>query len=201
MLWTTRQPATPAMLTLGLDAWRALVAPNPRALAAIMRSGTPVLPLLSKALHRHLRELPSSMNGLSFTEQMALQLLAEGEMNLAHLYGRLTYERDPLPGQGDFQVRDRVLNMEHASDRLYERRQGVARNGEARPPWTDVLTITDLGRAVLKGDIDFLSLNPPKRWVGGVEIGPGMPDWRWDEERKDAVCLEGSESRQQRPRT
>lgn len=189
MLWTTRKPATPAALKLGLDVWCALVAPDPRALAAIMRGGTPVLPLLAKALHRHLRELPSSMNGLSFTEQMALQLLAEGEMNLAHLYGRLTYELDPLPGQGDVQVRNRVLNMEGANERLYERRPGVARNGEARPPWTDVLTITDVGRAVLKGDIDLLSLRPPKRWVGGVQIGPGMPDWRWNEETKDAGCI------------
>jgi len=187
MLWTTRKPATPAILKFGLDAWRALLDPNPRSLAAIMRSGTPVLPLLAKALHRHLSELPSTINGLSFTEQMALQLLAEGEINLARLYVRVTHELDPLPGQGDFQVRDRVLNMEGASERLYERRPGLASNGEARPPWTDVLTITDLGRAVLKGDIDFMSLKPPKRWVGGVQIGPGMPDWRWDEVIKDAV--------------
>jgi hypothetical protein len=75
MLWTTRKPATPEMLTLGLNAWRALTNPDPRALAAIMRSGTSVLPLLAKALHRHLRELPSSVNGLSFTEEMALQPL------------------------------------------------------------------------------------------------------------------------------
>ena len=204
MLWRTRRLVTPATLTLGLNAWRALVAPDPRALAAVMRSGTPALPLLGKALHRHLRELPSSTNGLSFTEQMALQLLAEGEMNLAHLYGRLTYELDPLPGQGDFQVRDRVLNMEGASARLFQRRPGIARNGEARPPWTDVLTITDLGRAVLNGDIDLLSLRPPKRWVGGVPVGPGMPDWRWDEETKDAVCFAGPASPQsqtlQKPR-
>lgn len=194
MLWTTRKPATPAILKLGLDVWRALVDPNPRALATIMRSGTPILPLLAKALHRHLCELPSSINGLSLTEQMALQLLAESEINLARLDGRLTYELDPLPGQGDLQVRDRVLNMEGASDRLFERRPGIARNGEARPPWTDVLTITDLGRAVLKGDIDLMSLKPPKRWVGGVQIGPGMPDWRWDEAMKDAVCFDGSKS-------
>jgi hypothetical protein len=191
MLWTTRTLATPATLKLGTDAWRALVNPDPRALAAIMRSGTPVLPLLAKALHRHLRELPSSTNGLSFTEEMALQLLAEDESNLIRLYGRLTYEFDPLPGQGDLQMRDRVLHMEGASARVYQRRAGVGRNGEARPPWTDVLTITDLGRAVLKGDVDFLSLGPPKRWVGSVRIGPGMPDWRWNEQMKDAVCPSG----------
>ncbi len=190
MLWTTRKPATPEMLTLGLNAWRALTNPDPRALAAIMRSGTSVLPLLAKALHRHLRELPSSVNGLSLTEEMALQLIAEGEISLNRLFVRLTYEHDPLPGQGDLQVRDRVLSMEGASARVYERRPGVGPDGKARPPWTDVFTITDLGRAVLKGELDFLSLRPPNRWVGGVQIGAGLPDWRWNEQIKDAVCLD-----------
>jgi Domain of unknown function (DUF1835) len=187
MLWAKRRPATPSALKVGLDSWRALISPDPRELALIMRSGTPALPLLATALHRHLRELPSSVNGLSFTEELALQLLREGEMNLGHLFGRLTHERDPLPGQGDLQIRDRVLNMEGASARVYERRPGVNRNGEARPPWTDVFTITDLGRAVLQGDVDFQSLRPPSRWVGGVQIGPGLPDWRWNELERSAV--------------
>jgi hypothetical protein len=191
MLWAKRKPATPAALKLGLDAWRALANSDPRALAAIMRSGTPALPLLASALHRHLRELPSSVNGLSFTEEMALQLLAEGDISLIRLIGRQVFDRDPLPGQGDSQVRNRVFNMEGASARVYERRPGTAPDGEARPPWTDVLTITDLGRAVLKGEVDFLSLKPPSRWVGGVQIGTGMPDWRWNEKMKDAVRLSG----------
>jgi hypothetical protein len=192
MLWVTRKPATRAVLKLGLGAWRALVNPDPRALAAIMRSATPALPLLANALHRHLRELPSSANGLSFTEEMALQLLAEGEINLIRLIGRQLFERDPLPGQGDLNVRNRLMNMERASARVYERRSGVGPAGEARPPWTDVLTITDLGRAVLKGEVDFLSLAPPTRWVGGVEIGPGLPDWRWNEQTKSAVRMDGA---------
>ena len=52
LLWTTRKPASSAALKLGFDAWRALVSPDPRDLAAIMRTGTPVLPLLSNALAR-----------------------------------------------------------------------------------------------------------------------------------------------------
>lgn len=186
MLWSRRMPVTPPMLKLALDAWRALINPDPRPLAAIMRAGTRALPSLSNALHRHLRELPSSLNGLSFTEEMALQLLAEQEMSLGRMYGRLS-ERDPLPGQGDLQVRERVLNMEGASARVFERRAGVDRTGQSRPPWTDVLTLTDLGRAVLSGDIDFMSLRPPTRWVGGVQIGAGLPDWRWNEQTRDAI--------------
>jgi hypothetical protein len=190
LLWTQRKSATPAALKLGLKAWRALVDPDPCDLAAIMRGGTPALPFLADALHRHLRELPSTLNGLSFTEEMALQVLAEEDTSLIRLIGRQVFQLDPLPGQGDSNVRYRALSMEGASAHVFERRPGVDSNGEARPPWTDVLTITDLGRAVLKGDVDFMSLRPPNRWVGGVQIGTGMPDWRWGEQMKDAVDSE-----------
>src|SRR5947199_3292 len=97
------------------------------------------------------------------------------------------WDIDPLPGQGDLHVRDRVLNMEGARARVFERRAGVEPDGNARPPWTDILSITDLGRTVLKGGVDFMSLTPPTRWVGGVQIGAGMPDWRWDHRAGEAV--------------
>jgi hypothetical protein len=187
VLWAARKPATPAQLKLGLDAWRALASPDPRALAAIVRMGTPALPLLTAALHRHLRELPSIENGLSVTEQMVLELLAKQELSLNRIVGQLTHVVDPLPGQGDLQIRDRVLAMEAASAPVFARRPGVDRNGEVRRPWTDVLRITELGRAVLRGDVDFRSLDPPPRWVGGVEVRPGNADWRWDEPRMEAV--------------
>jgi hypothetical protein len=34
------------------------------------------------------------------------------------------------------------------------------------------------GRAVLAGRIDYLTLNPPERWVGGIRIIAGQPAWR-----------------------
>jgi len=55
------------------------------------------------------------------------------------------------------------------------------------PPGTDVVAITELGRAVLRAEVDFRSLNPLPRWVGGVEIAAGNVDWRWDEQVRDAV--------------
>ena len=189
LLWATRRPATAAQLALGLDAWRALASPDPRALAALVLSATPALPLLAPALHRHLRELPSIVNGLSLTEEMALTLLADQPHSLNRIFGRLNYFIDPLPGQGDSQMRDRVLGMEGASAAVFTREPGLDGEGRARPPWTDVLTITDLGRAVLRGEADFRSLMPPPRWVGGVEVRAGNPDWRWDESRRDAVRL------------
>lgn len=193
MLWTARKAISAAQLRLGRDAWSALTNPDPRLLAAIMRSNTPALPLLAPALYRHLRELPSILNGLSLTEELALTLMAEplprwgGTVNLANIYSAIHSDLDPLPGQGDLHVRDRVFNMQGASARVFERGSASQSDGKLRSRWADILRITDLGRAVLKGDADFMSLTPPGRWVGGVRIGAGMPDWRWDDEAKDAV--------------
>lgn len=187
ILWATRRPAGPAQLHLGIDAWRALASPDPRMLAGIMRGGTPALPLLAKALHRHLRELPSVINGLSFTEDMALAMLAETPDTLNRMFNKMNERLDPLPGQGDASMRDRVLGMEGARSPVFTRSPGVDREGKARPPWTDVLAITDLGRAVLRGEEDFRTLNPPPRWVGGAEIASGHMDWRWDERVRDVV--------------
>ncbi len=187
LLWQRRTLVTDAQLALGLAGWNALASDDPRELAAIMRTATPALPLLSPALQRHLCELPSVANGLGFTQQMALTMLAEQPGSLNRLIGRMTYVVDPLPGQGDFQVRDRVLPMELARERVFTRQPGLDSQGRARPPWTDVLTLTELGRTVLAGAVDFQSLAPPPRWVGGVRISSEDADWRWDESRRDAV--------------
>jgi hypothetical protein len=152
-----------------------------------MRHGTPALPLLARALHRHLRELPSAVNGLSLTEELALTLMAEEPHSLSRIYWRMLWDTDPLPGQADGDVRDRILDMEGASERVFTRSPGRDREGKARPPWTDVFAITDLGRAVLRSEVDFRSLNPPARWVGGVEVASGNVDWRWDEQLQDAI--------------
>jgi len=192
MLWMTRKPVNAAQLQLGLDAWHALTNPDPRPLAAIVRSGTPALPLLGPALHRHLRELPSIINGLSLAEELALTLMAEplphwgGPALLSRIYWQM-HGTDPLPGRPDGAWSRRVLEMENASARLFKRSPGENREGRSNPPWTDVVVITELGRSVLRGEVDFRSLHPLPRWVGGVEIAAGNVDWRWNQEIRDAV--------------
>jgi hypothetical protein len=97
------------------------------------------------------------------------------------------HETDPVSGRPDGAWGRRVLDMEAASARLFTRSPGVNREGRSNPPWTDVLVITELGRSVLRGEVDFRSLNPSPRWVGGVEIAADSVDWRWDERIRDAV--------------
>jgi hypothetical protein len=188
LLWRERRPVTVAQLSLGLAGWKALASEDPRALAALMRTGTPDLPLLAPALHRHLQELPAVGNGLGLTQQMALDLLATAPRSLFRMLGHMNYFIDPLPGQGDTTARDRVLPMGELATPLFTRQPGVDQDGSARPPWTDVLTITAAGRAVQCAELDYLSLHPPPRWVGGVHSGAGGRDWRWDEDRREVLC-------------
>jgi hypothetical protein len=187
LLWATRGPATAAQLQLGLAAWEALANADPRPLAALMRTGTPALPLLAPALHRHLRELPASSTGLGLTEAVALQCLASKPSPLFQLVGRMIYSLLRLSGHGDINTLNRVLAMEDAGEKPFIRRQGLERHRELRTPWSDSLEITELGRALLRGEVDFRTLNPPPRWVGGVHIARGSADWRWDEALRDAV--------------
>jgi hypothetical protein len=42
--------------------------------------------------------------------------------------------------------------------------------------------LADAGRAVLKGDGDFLKMNEMDEWLGGVHLHGSHQRWRWDEE-------------------
>jgi hypothetical protein len=184
LLWPTRVPVTDAMLALGDSVWDALGSADPRSLAWLARSGTPALPVMAGALHRHLRELPSVDNGLGLTECLILQILSEiAPVTLNRVFYLLVSEREPLPWMGDLGVLHVVEDMLRASQPVFTR--------SAPPPderwFSQQLTITDLGRAVLRGEVDWQSLRPPSRWVGGVHVQPGSPGWRWDEKRATPV--------------
>jgi hypothetical protein len=42
------------------------------------------------------------------------------------------------------------------------------------------IEITQRGRDVVSGDLDWLSIRPIDTWLGGVRLGRGRPLWRWD---------------------
>jgi hypothetical protein len=185
LLWPTRRRVTTAQLSLGLNAWDALCAEDPRNLADIMRSATAALPILAPALHRHLQELPSVLNGLSLTQQLLLEILSEGETTLNQVFLTLAAGREPLPWTGDLGLLHVVNDMLKLDERVLIRTPPKA--GER---WfRQKLSITDTGRAVLHGKRDWLSLSPPPRWVGGVEIQPSGPVWRWDESRLEPYLI------------
>jgi hypothetical protein len=180
LLWNRREIIDAERLSLGAAAWAALTSTDPRKLAAIARTRTPALPHLGPAVHRHLQELPSSTNGLSLTESFLLQILASGPASVADLWRVSQGELEPMPFLGDTMFLHILNQMGRAHPAVYER---CVLDPER--PLSDRLTITQTGRQVLQAETDWLSLQPPLRWVGGVRIDPSTRNWRWDETRQD----------------
>lgn len=180
LLWEHRRPVTAAQLAVASDAWEALTQEDPRPLAALMRGGTAALPDLAIALHRLLRELPSMEEGLSLTERMILQILSEADATVQRVFALLTYERDPLPFATDLMLLRTIEAMLQVS---------ALTKTSAASRWEDRLTITDLGRAVLRRELDWLSLQPRSRWVGGIQFHSNARNWRWDEIERTVVLI------------
>lgn len=183
LLWAERVPVSQDMLRAGQSVWAMLRLPDPRPLADLARAGTPALPQLATAVQRHCRELPWTSNGLSLTEQLILQLLAEHPRTVGETYSRLMMEREPLPWLTDLMVLFIVENMKRVTEPVFT---GTF-EGEDRSWPKERLTITPLGRAVLVGAVDWLSLRPPSRWLGGVLVPSHGPCWRWNDSAASVV--------------
>ena len=178
LLWDDRALVSEASLLAGRSVWTALRAPDPRPLAELARRGMPELPQLTRALRRHCQELPWTLTGLSLTESLILQLLAEGPSTVGQVFHRLMMEREPLPWLSDLLFHFIVENMKRVAAPVFMGRF----DGEDHHWPKERLTITPLGRAVLAGEVDWMSLRPPARWLGGVAIPGAAPCWRWSEE-------------------
>ena len=179
VLWEQFSDVTEPQLALGQQAWAAITAPTPEALSALIATGTPALPTMAIALHRHLRELPSTENGLSLTEQLTLQILAEkGALNAARLFGWYTNHYEPLPFWGDEQYWLVLSGLANAPRPALT----IDRRGERPKDWQ--VDITPLGKELQTNKADWLALNPVQRWIGGVKIDSREPmAWRFAGDR------------------
>lgn len=122
------------------------------------------------------------VNGLSLTQFLLLQILAREPASVGDLWRVSQGELEPMPFLGDTMFLHILNQMGRAHPAVYER---VAVDPEG--PFGDRLAITQTGREVLQGVTDWLSLQPPPRWLGGVRIDPSTPTWRWDEARQDVT--------------
>jgi hypothetical protein len=179
LLWDRRRTVSEASLRLSEQTWRALTRDDPRNLVSLMRTASPALPYLSRALRRLLQELPSLHSGLSLTQQLVLQVLSARSASINELLSALTYELDPLPFATDFMLAQTIEQMQRLSDPPCTRVTG-------KNIWHDTLSIAEAGRRMLAGELDLMLLSPTARWVGGVEIR-SAPTWRWNEQRNEAV--------------
>ena len=179
-LFDRRQPVTGAHYTLAARAWHAFRLPTPEVLAAFRASDTAALPFLAAAVHRFLEEYPWMRDGLSRTERQLLTLAADGGHALLSLFPRMA--RD----ESAYYVTDRSL-----VDMAAALASGAAPllrltgdRGDVATLLRQQVQLTEMGRSVLAGDLDWIAVGGIDRWLGGVHLHAGAPLWRWDAERQ-----------------
>lgn len=170
-------PVTQDHLALGQAVWAALRQSDPAQLDRIRHNGTPAIPPMAGALERPLQELPSTRNGLSLTQQLAFEIIDEnGPIRAGTAFRILMTEREPLPFLGDAMFWHVICDLNAVSEPLIQ-----CEVSEENEHWSNHrLSITRMGKSVVQGEIDFLSLYRSERWVGGVRIQGGVPCPRSD---------------------
>jgi hypothetical protein len=144
------------------------VDPDPTVFAAL-RSSDPRAWVGVPGLERLLEELPDARTGLTRLERQILEALRDGPLSPADLFKAATAGEDP-PWVGDatvFALAADLAPLVALAGGCYE--------------------LTPEGGAVLDG----AATRPPiDRWLGGVHLGPGRPDWAWDAAGRRPVRLD-----------
>jgi hypothetical protein len=199
-LFADRRDVTSAQRSAARDAWTAFRSIDPRGLIDVLPRVT-VLPHLGPALTRHLQQFPSIDNGLSRTEQQALEVMATGVTKVSEIFVKSHIEREAAFFMGDSgfvlhlgalmrttRPLIRVIARAEEPRTIASGAQPLSPRSAASSNVTldiaDDVEITDDGRRVLEGQIDRVALCGIDRWLGGVHLTGHGPLWRWDHDRR-----------------
>jgi hypothetical protein len=188
-LFDGREPIAEAQYLLAERAWLAFRAPDPRSLDDLRQADTSALPFLAAALTRFLEDYPWTSDGLSRTERRLMQLAEPGPIRLAAAFPRMS------DGERAWYTTDTSLaDTAHSLASTVPPLAGLS-NGDSPEshPLHRTITLTDIGRAVLRRERDRVATCGFDRWMGGVHVRSADHMWRWDDKRQGIV--EGSTAR------
>lgn len=177
-LFESRAAVTPRMLALARDAWAAYTSADPRALNRFVRDENRDFPFLREGLTLHATRFPSTRNGLGAIEQRILDLILNGTRDFMTLF----YDFDAAPprfGLGDGEI-IRVLRV------LANLSVPLITMTEENPPQKALLALTPAAENVMRGEVDYVSVNEPDYWIGGAHLTRDNV-WRWDEGQREIV--------------
>jgi len=184
-----RRPVTAGQLAFAAEAWAAFRKPSPEPLQALVQVGTPELGFVGPALGRLLEELPDVRSGLSRSERQILQAVADGTSRPAELF-QVTQRLEQPRYLGDAPFFQYVARLANDVCPLLQTADGAAfdpiaaRCGYRTAPI--LVSLTEAGRDVLGGRLDWMRVNSVERWLGGVSLR-GPRTWRWNERSRSVV--------------
>jgi hypothetical protein len=191
-LFAGRIPVSEEMRALGARAWAAYASADPLDSAPLVDRDDTALPFVRGGFRCHLGRFPSVANGLNEVETATLAALRRGPREFPALFREVrAHPRVRRHGMGDVQFAAAVRGLApllRFEDRPgFEERPGSAGALQAsKGGWggpfeaPHLIQITQLGRDVVSGDTDWLSVRPIDTWLGGVRLLAGRPLWRWD---------------------
>jgi hypothetical protein len=188
-LFAQRREVTSAERLAARDAWDAFCSPDPRKVVEVLPRVT-VLRHMPGALRRHLEQFPSMANGLSRTEQQALEVVGSGVTHLGKVYAFSHHDRERAIFMGDAGFLAHISALVVGGDPLLRttssRRATDGSRPRSLPPLTleDEVQLTETGRRVLAGELDRVRRCGIERWLGGVYLSGNGPVWRWDARRE-----------------
>jgi DNA-binding transcriptional MerR regulator len=181
-LWPQRRRTGEGLATAA-EAWAAVRASDPSALAEWACREEPELPFLAPALRRLLEEFPAPGDGLSGTERRGLAAIAAGHATPRQAF-LAEQDAEPAPFLGDTWFFVALVELGTGESRLVETADGEPL--PLPPPLGDAhrfpmlpLRLTAAGERVLTGEADRVELLGIDRWVGGTHVTTKSL-WRWD---------------------
>jgi hypothetical protein len=188
-LFPQRHEITKAQLNLGSKAWRAYSSSNPKEIESLLESDLSDLPFLESALIKHLQRFPSTTNGLGRIENVGLELIAKGYQNFKSSYPAFA-RREFEYGFGDAQFYLELKRLADASTPLLTlSSEGMGKSLEPAQIFFSSFEITDVGKAVLDGNQDFVIRNGIDYWLGGVHLEGDEAAWRWEEQTQELLAI------------
>lgn len=180
VLWDDFKTVDEALFEFGRLAWEAYTSPDPKSFYRLAFATDIPLPALIPAMRRQLQELPWSVDGLSLTEHLTLQILADkGSMNAAELFFKwYTLHYEPLVFWGDlmyWKVLDALALGENPAITFKKPSEKIIE-------WQ--VSLTSFGEDLLKRKAHWVQSNGYDRWFGGTHNTSEGKCWYWDDENQ-----------------
>ena len=165
-LQKTAKPVTGDQVMLAAKGWNAFCAKTPDEIINMLGESTEALPFLHNAFIRLMEEYPSVKNGLSRTEQQALELIKSGVSNPIEIFNQSQAMEDHA-FIGDTVFWTKLKQLMTCDPPLLETSEGLLSPEKIH---RQEITITQAGDAVLAGKNNFLEMAHLDHWLGGVHL-------------------------------